>query len=273
MSIDANLEDCVSPMQQRCGWNPASCWDRDDDCSTCAPSPSASVGFDISPASSKERPERARVSLPTIDDGTKDIHVPWPQGVALDLSTPPQSPRSFFPKDFCSPRGSVPLSCPRAPQRSKAPPLMQALQSGADCHATCLAVEAVLAQDPEAAQLPFIECNFEPPLCCAVRSFCDAQVIRLLIERQADVHLCDSSERTALDIVNYRVQNFATAYDFMCHTFAQRMQEDNEIVEVLHKAGAVARKIEKPGVAENLDFLNLFRSPSSFMEHLPIFCR
>ena len=27
----------------------------------------------------------------------------------------------------------------------------------------------------QAAQLPFIECNFEPPLCCAVRSFCDAQ--------------------------------------------------------------------------------------------------
>lgn len=52
-------------------------------------------------------------------------------------------------------------------------------------------VRAALAEEPEAALLPFLDHFFEPPLCLAARSGCGPEVLRLLLEHGAVVNMVD----------------------------------------------------------------------------------
>jgi hypothetical protein len=62
-------------------------------------------------------------------------------------------------------------------------------------------VRKALAQDPEAASLPFFDQDVEPPLCTAIRLRCDAQIVSLLLANGADVHATDLQERSPMGMI------------------------------------------------------------------------
>jgi len=86
---------------------------------------------------------------------------------------------------------------PLAPCRKPAPPLMKALNSG-----SMKEVEAALNEDAEAAELPFFDHNFEPPLCYAARVGVKKEIIEQLLQKGASVHAVDSSGQTPLEILS-----------------------------------------------------------------------
>jgi len=101
--------------------------------------------------------------------------------------TPPQTPRGDCRKN---------LTTPCAPKKPIAPSLMQAL-----CSDSFEEVGAVLADDLEAAWIPFWEQDAEPPLCFAVRHACSPQIVELLLETGANVNAVDSKGKTPLTLL------------------------------------------------------------------------
>jgi len=85
---------------------------------------------------------------------------------------------------------------PPAPRQLRKPPLLTALATGC-----CDKVAAALAEDPEAARLPFVDHGWEPPLCCAARLCCPTQIFSLLLEKEADVEQQDTHGRSPLDVL------------------------------------------------------------------------
>jgi len=65
-------------------------------------------------------------------------------------------------------------------------------------------VQVSLAEDPDAAAIPFFDHDWEPPLCSAARLACDAEVFELLLTNGANVHDVDSAGRTPLEVVSSR---------------------------------------------------------------------
>jgi len=63
-------------------------------------------------------------------------------------------------------------------------------------------VKAVLQEDAEAAQLPFLDHSFEPPLCYAVRVGAGKEIIAELLQNGANVHAGDMSGKTPLAILS-----------------------------------------------------------------------
>jgi hypothetical protein len=63
------------------------------------------------------------------------------------------------------------------------------------------AVSEALANDPDAATQPFFDHAVEPPLCYAVRSGCDKEVIGVLINHGADVNAADTCGQTPLALL------------------------------------------------------------------------
>lgn len=62
-------------------------------------------------------------------------------------------------------------------------------------------VIAALAEDPEAAQMPFMDNRWEPPLCVAARLGCSQLIFATLIEHGACVHQEDERGRTPLEVL------------------------------------------------------------------------
>jgi hypothetical protein len=60
----------------------------------------------------------------------------------------------------------------------------------------------VLVKKPEAASTVFFDHDWEPPLCCAVRINCGADIVELLIKHGADVNATDMHGRTPLTILS-----------------------------------------------------------------------
>jgi hypothetical protein len=60
----------------------------------------------------------------------------------------------------------------------------------------------VLETDPEALRDLYFDCNFEPPLCWAVRMQLETPMIQLLLDHGADAHATDTRGRNALTLLS-----------------------------------------------------------------------
>lgn len=216
---------------------------RDDDCSTCAPSPGFSSGYPSPlpslPISKFERSAARPQEL------FEDDHLFWavPGVGSLSLSNfgrPEMNLRhiqdSFVPgieedDGFQTPRvAREPTTPPGAPKKAAAPPLMKVLQANTDSAETCRALQALLVEDPEVPRFPFFEHSMEPPLVCAAKAFCSAEVMQLLIQHGADVKLRDSMGNSAADIISQRLERMAGIHPAKV--------TDQEALKVLKDAGA-----------------------------------
>ncbi|CAK9033916.1 unnamed protein product [Durusdinium trenchii] len=259
-----DFEHCFSPKRRTKSSCPdmtsPSCRARDDDCSTCAPSPAISSGL----PSPSPLPKFERLALrPQEALRPKELfsEAPsfWGPGAfglldfpefrhsrTADLESPrPHTQDSFAPiyeedDGFHTPRVSGPPDTPpRAPRKASAPPLMKVLQANTDSAAMCTALLDLLAEDPEAARYPFFENSMEPPLCCAAKAFCSAEVMRCLLEHGADVNLRDSWGQSPADIISSRIQRSYTACFQAPATVASAMNEAAfAALKVLMDAGA-----------------------------------
>ncbi|CAE8683591.1 unnamed protein product [Polarella glacialis] len=172
----------------------------------------------------------------------------------------PTTPRANVKEEATTPRAKViedsscpttppksmrrcPSSPPGAPKKPDQPPLMRALQEATGCD-RLRRVQEVLAEDPQAAALPFWDHGCEPPLCCAARMGSGAEVFKLLMCHGADVNATDVYGRTPLVIVNSKLGDpagfvdhlpfFSGAVDF---TFGIRV-DAAAVQQVLLDAGA-----------------------------------
>jgi len=96
------------------------------------------------------------------------------------LATPPSTPRRL---------AEDPTVCktpPVAPVRSKPPPLLHGIDEP-----QLRRCGRALLEEPESARTPFWNHDVEPPLCAAVRLFCSAEIISLLLVHGADVNCED----------------------------------------------------------------------------------
>lgn len=62
-------------------------------------------------------------------------------------------------------------------------------------------VREVLMEDPDSARLPFFDHETEPPLCCALKQKCSAEIVKLLLEHGADPEMTDRQNQTPADIL------------------------------------------------------------------------
>jgi len=132
---------------------------------------------------------------------------------------------------FQTPRvAREPTTPPEAPKKAAAPPLMKVLQANTDSAETCRALQALLVEDPEVPRFPFFEHSMEPPLVCAAKAFCSAEVMQLLIQHGADVKLRDSMGNSAADIISQRLERMAGIHPAKV--------TDQEALKVLKDAGA-----------------------------------
>jgi len=63
-------------------------------------------------------------------------------------------------------------------------------------------VKQVLEADPSAAQEPFWDHYWEPPLCCAARHGCSPPIFALILQHGADIGAVDRHGRTPLGILS-----------------------------------------------------------------------
>lgn len=108
-----------------------------------------------------------------------------------NYDTPPRTPEPQY-------RAIDTTMPPTKPHMAPMPPLMKALHT-MKTHTTT--VHDVLQNDPDAAKLPFFEHSVEPPLCCAIRLRCNAEVIEMLLQYGADVNAGDVMGRTPLSLL------------------------------------------------------------------------
>lgn len=85
---------------------------------------------------------------------------------------------------------------PRLRQKATAAPLMTAIRAD-----SLTQVQKVLASDPWAAKLPFMDHNFEPPLCYAARACVKSDIFQVLLEGGADVNATNVFGRSPLSLL------------------------------------------------------------------------
>jgi len=87
----------------------------------------------------------------------------------------PRTPQTKAPPRSHSPPALVPKS------KISLPPLLKALTAQ-----SISGVLAALEQNPTTAKEPFWDHDVEPPLCCAVRLQCSADIVKVLLDHGAD---------------------------------------------------------------------------------------
>lgn len=228
-------------------------WRVDDSCSTAAPTPSSVLAstpgsWPSTPCLPKESPNGCDLvhfqdlqCVPSIiGDLFKNMRESQPVCAAissqvsaqhdeLGFTTPPVTPRLFS----CD--GHIQ---PSAPRRKPAPPLLQALQVNSEPM-----VREVIANDADAASLPFWDHNMEPPICCATRLSCDASIVSHLLEARADVNATNADGITALDMVRRparrRGDDVGMSGPILAFTSAvPPLQNKDEVQRLLIAAGA-----------------------------------
>eukprot|EP00930_Biecheleria_cincta_P069431 TRINITY_DN57177_c0_g1_i1.p1 TRINITY_DN57177_c0_g1~~TRINITY_DN57177_c0_g1_i1.p1 ORF type:complete len:970 (-),score=178.57 TRINITY_DN57177_c0_g1_i1:67-2976(-) len=103
------------------------------------------------------------------------------------LETPPQTPRMVARE----------LVAPSAPKKPTAPPMLHAI-----CSDSAERVRAVLAEDADAAWMPFWDHDDETPLCSAARRLCDPQIVEVLLKGGAQVNVVDTQGFTPLELAH-----------------------------------------------------------------------
>ncbi|CAK9030423.1 unnamed protein product [Durusdinium trenchii] len=86
---------------------------------------------------------------------------------------------------------------PPAPRRAPPTPLHKALIVGCPFQ-----VRQVLEEDPAAADMPFMDHDFEPPICACVRLDCSVEILKLLLAHGASVNVRDVDGHTALSLLS-----------------------------------------------------------------------
>mmetsp|Transcript_75986 Transcript_75986/g.197726 ORF Transcript_75986/g.197726 Transcript_75986/m.197726 type:complete len:312 (+) Transcript_75986:70-1005(+) len=131
---------------------------------------------------------------------TPTHHAPMPEtprrapaARSTSPATPPRTPRRWRDDDG---KRTVPEDPPSKPRVAPMPPLLRALVESDEEN-----VRKALAEDPEAAQMPFMDHDWEPPLCAAARLGCPSPVFALLLEYRADPNQENVHGQTALQVL------------------------------------------------------------------------
>lgn len=166
---------------------------------------------------------------------------------AFVIASPPSTPRS---STSISPQSTP----PGAPRAAPPPPLLAALRMG-----SLEQVRHAVEKDPQAAASVFLDHDWEPPLCAAVRLGCDAEIIELLITHGADVNAADIHGRTPLTILS-SCQPMCNENDlsdsvplpsamssYFQHVQDNAIKQDLRIANVLTESGADPRLPDERG--------------------------
>jgi len=90
-----------------------------------------------------------------------------------------------------------PATPPPAPRIIRpSPSLREALLANSEKQ-----VHEALMDDPDSVHLPFFDHETEPPLCCALKHKCSAEIVRLLLEHGADPEMTDRQNQGPADIL------------------------------------------------------------------------
>lgn len=117
-------------------------------------------------------------------------HIPSSTNRELSCSLPaPSTPPSVTPRNCSPPK----YTNPKTRLHTKQPPLRKALLAQ-----NLRELTRVLADDPSAAEYPFLDHNMEPPLVLAIRTGCDVEIVALLLKHGASFAALDVEGRTAL---------------------------------------------------------------------------
>mmetsp|Transcript_49134 Transcript_49134/g.117033 ORF Transcript_49134/g.117033 Transcript_49134/m.117033 type:complete len:245 (+) Transcript_49134:99-833(+) len=123
------------------------------------------------------------------------------------LTPRPRTPRSP-PHTPVNARVARSLTPPPAPRPQKVHKLLRAL------HMNSLEeVQKALANDPEAASLPFLEHEWEPPLCVAARLNCSVEIVEMLLAHGADAQATDMYGRSPAKMLSMMAGTTADGHD------------------------------------------------------------
>lgn len=176
----------------------------------------------------KRVPGEARTRAPTMCGPSADL---WPVKAACSARGPPgaRSPeapgaRTAWTTPPSTPRGRarpVPTTPPPLRRQGLAnEPLMRGLERN-----SLKQVRLAIEESPEAAKEPFWEPRFEWPLCAAIRLGCSEEIVRLLIENGAKVHVTSVDGQSPLQLLTGTGKNTFTDDPFMNMMEIPRMDE------------------------------------------------
>jgi len=133
--------------------------------------------------------------VPTWEQPTAPASPPrTPKTIAARSTTPPPTtPRN---KTIAARSTTPPPMVQKHSHLNQRPPLLRALQRN-----SAHQVRVVLSATPEAAKEPFEDHNWEPPICCAVRLKCGAEIVQLLLDHGASPDEKDIHGHTPIQIL------------------------------------------------------------------------
>ncbi|CAK9026914.1 unnamed protein product [Durusdinium trenchii] len=124
---------------------------------------------------------------------------------------------------------------PPAPRRAPPTPLHKALIVGCPFQ-----VRQVLEEDPAAADMPFMDHDFEPPICACVRLDCSVEILKLLLAHGASVNVRDVDGHTALSLLSSNSCRFRPLKGDFFDPQAAQIRQDQRMVykaQILLDAG------------------------------------
>jgi len=165
------------------------------------------------PSSSEPPPFMA--GLPTLPCGqTAPVAEDLPEVVrSLLLATPLPAPRMDIPLSPLMQVVAAAICLPMTPEKgadcqelATPPPAPGMVMPSPSLREALLAnsltqVQEALVDDPDSARLPFFDHETEPPLCCALKHKCSAEIVRLLLEHGADPEMTDRQNQDPADIL------------------------------------------------------------------------
>ncbi|CAK9026919.1 unnamed protein product [Durusdinium trenchii] len=101
-------------------------------------------------------------------------------------------------------------------------------------------VRQVLEEDPAAADMPFMDHDFEPPICACVRLDCSVEILKLLLAHGASVNVRDVDGHTALSLLSSNSCRFRPLKGDFFDPQAAQIRQDQRMVykaQILLDAG------------------------------------
>jgi len=124
------------------------------------------------------------------------------------VSTPPSTPRL-----------SRPVGCDRqtSPLTPRKVPIVIGSLLDALLRDDARQVRIVLDRDHEAANEPFVDHAWEPPLCAAIRLHVSEEIVELLLRYGASVHATDVHNKTPLEVLSSLIDPANNPLRMKCH--------------------------------------------------------